>query len=89
MIKKEDRFILVEIFKDDSTKTIIGNFDNICKEIEYQVNKTENDEFKAKKIVVYDRKYSDNDLNLNCYYEVENRILYSQFIDSYYLDEEL
>lgn len=88
-MNKKDRFVLVAIYKDDSIKTIISNFDEICNEIEYELKKTENDEFKAKKIIVYDRKYSNNDMNLNCYYEVENRILYSQFIDSYFEEEDL
>lgn len=88
-MEKKDRFILVETYNDDSFKTIIGSFDEICKEIEYQNAKEENDYFKTKNIVVYDRKYSDSGLELNCYYEVGNNILYSQFIDSYYGDEEL
>ena len=88
-MKANDRFILVETYKDDSIKTIIGSFDDICKEIEYQVNKKENDDFKMQNAIVYDRKYSDNDLKLNCYYEVNNRLLYSQFIDSYFGDETL
>lgn len=88
-MQKNDRFILVETFNDDSIKTIIGDFNAICEEIEYQNTKEENDYFKTKNIVVYDRKYSDSGLELNCYYEVGNDILYSQFIDSYYGDEEL
>ena len=88
-MKANDRFILVETYKDDSIKTIIGSFDDICKEIEYQINKKENDDFKTKNMVVYDRKYSSDDLELNCYYEVNNDILYSQFIDSYFYDKEL
>ena len=51
---------IVETYKDDSIKTIIGSFDDICKEIEYQVNKKENDDFKMQNAIVYDRKYSDN-----------------------------
>lgn len=31
-MNKEERFILVETFKDDSIKTIIGSFNEICKE---------------------------------------------------------
>ena len=88
-MNNKERFILVEIFKDDSIKIIIGNFNDICEEIEYQNKKTQNDDFKTKNIIVYDRKYSDNDLKLNCYYEVGNDILYSQFIDSYFGDDEL
>lgn len=88
-MNKDNRFILVAIYNDDSVKTIISNFDEICNEIEYELRKEENDEFKAKKVIVYDRKYSDDDMKLNCYYEVENRILYSQFIDSYFGEEDL
>ena len=87
-MNKEERFILVETFKDDSIKTIIGSFNEICNEIEYQNKKADNDDFKTKKIVVYDRKYSDETM-LDCYYEVSNRLLYSQFIDSYFGDESL
>jgi len=88
-MQKNDRFILVETFNDDSIKTIIGDFNAICEEIEYQNKKAKDDYFKTKNIIVYDRKYSDSDLNLNCYQEVGDDILYSQFLDSYYLDEEL
>ena len=88
-MNKDNRFILVAIYNDESVKTIISNFDEICNEIEYELRKTEDDEFKAKKVIVYDRKYSDDDMKLNCYYEVENRILYSQFIDSYFGEEDL
>ena len=55
-MNKEERFILVETFKDDSIKPIIGSFNEICNEIEYQNKKADNDDFKTKKIVVYDRK---------------------------------
>ena len=89
MMNKDNRFILVAIYNDDSVKTIISNFNAVCNEIEYELRKEENDEFKAKKVIVYDRKYSDDDMKLNCYYEVENRILYSQFIDSYFGEEDL
>lgn len=88
-MNKDNRFILVAIYNDESVKTIISNFDKICNEIEYELRKAEDDEFKAKKVIVYDRKYSDDDMKLNCYYEVENRILYSQFIDSYFGEEDL
>ncbi len=88
-MQKNDRFILVETFNDDSIKTIIGDFNAICEEIEHQNKRAKDDYFKTKNIIVYDRKYSDNDLNLNCYQEVGDYILYSQFLDSYYLDEEL
>lgn len=88
-MNKENRFILVETFKDDSIKTIIGSFNEICNEIEYQNKKADSDDFKTKKIVVYDRKYSDSGLELNCWQEVGDDILYSQFIDSYFGDDEL
>ena len=88
-MNKEERFILVETFKDDSIKPIIGSFNEICNEIEYQNKKADNDDFKTKKIVVYDRKYSDSGLKLNCWQEVGDDILYSQFIDSYFGDDEL
>ena len=88
-MNKDNRFILVAIYNDESVKTIISNFDEICNEIEYELRKAEDDEFKAKQVIVYDRKYSDDDMKLNCYYEVENRILYSQFIDSYFGEEDL
>lgn len=87
MGKLEDRFILVETFKDNSIKTIIADFNTICNEIEYQLDKIEknsNDYFGITNAVVYDRQYSSSDLDLNCYYEVYNRVLYSQFIDSYF-----
>ena len=88
-MNKDNRFILVAIYNDESVKTIISNFDEICNEIEYELRKAEDDKFKAKKVIVYDRKYSDDDMKLNCYYEVENRTLYSQFIDSYFGEEDL
>lgn len=88
-MNKEERFILVMVYLDDSIKTIIGSFDEICNEIEYHLNKAENDEFRLKNAIVYDRKESDSGLKLNCWQEVGDRILYSQFIDSYYLDENL
>lgn len=80
----KDRFVLVILYQDKSIKTIIGNFDTICNELEYQIGKDNEDLFKAEKMVVYDRKYSDNDLKLNCYYEIFDSITYSQFIDSYF-----
>lgn len=88
-MESKSRFILVETFKDDSIKTILGSFNDVCEEVEYQINKADDDALKTKNIVVYDRKYSDDDLKLNCYYEVGNDILYSQFIDSYFGDEEI
>ena len=42
-MNKEERFILVETFKDDSIKTIIGSFNEICNEIEYQNKKADSD----------------------------------------------
>ena len=36
-----------------------------------------------------DRKYSNSGLKLNCWQEVGDNILYSQFIDSYFGDETL
>ena len=88
-MNKEERFILVETIKKKSIKTIIGSFNEICNKIENQNKKADNDDFKTKKIVVYDRKYSDSGLKLNCWQEVGNDILYSQFIDSYFGDETL
>ena len=35
------------------------------------------------------KKYSDSGLKLNCWQEVGDNILYSQFIDSYFGDDEL
>ena len=86
---EDKRFVLVETYKDDSIKTIIGTFNDICNETEYQLNKDKDDDFALKSAIVYDRKYSDDDLKLNCYYNVSDRVLYSEFIDSYYGDESL
>lgn len=83
-MNNKERFVLVIVYKDLSVKTIINDFNEVCNEIEYHLRKNKNDEFIPIKMVVYDRKYSNNDLELNCYYEVENDILYSQFIDSYF-----
>lgn len=86
---EDKRFILVETYKDDSIKTIIGTFDDICNETEYQLNKDKDDDFALKSAIVYDRKYSKDDLELDCYYNVGDRVLYSEFIDDYYGDESL
>ena len=86
---EDKRFVLVETYQDDSIKVIIGTFDDICKETEYQLNKDESDLFALKNAVVYDRKYSKDDLKLDCYYNVSDRVLYSEFIDDYYGDESL
>ena len=90
-MEKNERFILVEIYKDNNIKTMIGSFDSVCKEVEHQLNKIEenkNHYFNIVSAIIYDRKYSDETM-LDCYYEVSNRILYSQFIDSYFGDESL
>ena len=88
-MNKEERFILVETVKDESIKTIIGRSNENCNKNEKKNKKADNDDFKTKKIVVYDRKYSDSGLKLNCWQEVGDDILYSQFIDSYFGDDEL
>lgn len=90
-MEKNERFILVEIYKDNTIKTMIGSFNSICKEVEHQLNKIEENKNHYSNIVsatIYDRKDSSETM-LDCYYEVSNRILYSQFIDSYFGDENL
>ena len=90
-MEKNERFILVEIYKDNNIKTMIGSFNSICKEVEHQLNKIEENKNHYSNIVsatIYDRKDSGENM-LDCYYEVSNRILYSQFIDSYFGDESL
>lgn len=91
-MNKKERFIYVGIYKDNTIKTFIGDFDSICEELEYQIDKIENksyDIFDIQKMVVYDRQCSDSDMELNCYEEITDRIEYSQFIDKYYGDENL
>ena len=92
-MKAEERFILVKVFINDEIKTIVGKFNDICDEIENQhklniMFYVENNS-KTKKMVVYDRKYSTSDKELDCWEEVTDATLYSQFLDSYYGDEEL
>ena len=88
-MENNDRFILVETYKGKSIHTIIGTFDEICEEIEFQLyqKQPKEDYFKIEQAIVYDRKYSDSGLDLKCYYNVSDSVLYSQFIDSYYGEE--
>ena len=88
---KNERFILVEIYKDNTIKTMIGSFNSICKEVEHQLNKIEENKNHYSNIVsatIYDRADSTETM-LDCYYAVSKTILYSQFIDSYFGDESL
>ena len=98
-MNKEERFILVRVFEDNSIMTIIGSFDKICNDIEYELTKIENNDkrfFQVKNMVVYDRKESTSDMDLNCNYTIYDetikkypRINYSEFVDSYYGAEDL
>ena len=98
-MNKEERFILVRVFEDNSVITILGSFDEICNDIEYELSKIETNDkrfYKVKNMVVYDRKESDSGMNLNCNYVIYDetikeypRIAYSEFIDSYYGDDSL
>lgn len=96
-MNNDERFILVRVYEDYSVKTIVGNFDDICNEIEYELNKIENNQiYQVKNIVVYDRKFSDSGAELNCNYVIYDetikkypRVSYSEFIDSYYGDNDL
>ena len=66
-MEKNERFILVEIYKDNNIKTMIGSFDSVCKEVEYQLNKIEENKNHYSNIVsatIYDRKYSDETIEI-------------------------
>lgn len=85
MLDKTSRFVYSCVYSDYSTDLLVGSFDTICNLVERELNKSENDKFRYKSIVIIDRDCGAT-FNIDNDYQME-RTLYSQFVDSYFEDE--